>query len=270
MMKYFIEKFRQLLAGYNAIQRLGIYAVFSTSCSLCLLSYSPVGWFVIAMALSWILGQVVQRLPSHIPEKYIFKLLDIIDYVEDIIKRFITKSTTTVTKHKSVRATAALNNSLTDSRFCEDFFRAPENEARVCIQYIVRDFINSWYKEYISSENEPIEEAQEILEQLTIQTFDRLKKIDIIPFVKLVITRFQKHVSDYLQAQEHWKQQPYFRSKRSKNKPEFKKIKGLVPAFQVTSEVNFKHRHFVCASSHSVTYTVCTIHSINVNDFKQS
>ena len=258
MMKDFIENFRQLLAGYNAIQRLGIYVVFSTSCSLCLLSYTPVVWFVIAMTLSWIFVQVVQRLPYHIPEKYIFKFLDMIDYVEDIIKRFVTKSTTVVTKHKSVRATAASNNTLRDSRFCEDSFRAPENEARVCIQYIVRDFINSWYKEYISSENEPIEEAQEILEQLTIQTFDRLKKIDIIPFVKLVITRFQKHVSDYLQAQDHWKQQPYFRSKRSKNKPEFKKIKGLVHAFQVTLKVRLI-TDVVCVSSHSVIYTVCTI-----------
>ena len=220
-MEDFIKNISHLLSGYNVTQKLCIYVIFATTFSVCLSSLSPVICLFVTLILSWVLVQAVHRLPYHIPEKYIFKFLDTVDKIEIIVKKIIAKKSTPPTRLKST----SLGN--------RDIFGAPENEARICIHYIVRDFINSWYKEYISSENQPIEEAQEILEQLTIQMFDRLRTVNVIAFVKLVIVRFQKHVSDYIKAQEHWKQQPYLRNKRKGSPSEFKKIKSLVSSFKV-------------------------------------
>ena len=231
-----MRSIKQVLVQCTVTQRLGIYVIFSVICSLFLSSTNPPVWFAITLTISWILVQYIHRLTYHISERCIFRFLDVIDEVEYVVKRYILNYTE-VKKAKSI--SEVVSPSLTKGVENEEHlihgesFNTPENEARICLQFIVRDFINSWYKEYISTENQPMEEAQEILEQLTIQTFDRLKTVEIIPLVKLVITRFQKHIADYNHAQEYWKQQPYFRSKRNRDKPEFKRMDSLVQAFQV-------------------------------------
>ena len=230
------EAIKQALAQYTVTQRLGIYVIISVICALFLSSTNPVVWFFITFTVSWILVQYVYRLTYHIPEKYIFRLLDVIDEVVYLVKRYILKDHE-VKKAKSLSEVFS-PSPREDPDNLElhvhgELFNTPENEARICLQFVVRDFINSWYKEYISTENQPIEEAQELLEQLTIQTFDRLKNVDNIPFVKLVVAIFQKHIADYNHAQEYWKQQPYVRSKRNRDRPEFKRMESLVQAFKV-------------------------------------
>lgn len=233
-MERFARNLRRSSANFTTVQKLGICASTVALFSFFLSSFGPLVLFLVGLTGGWFLIESLSKLHCHIPEKYVFTLLEYIDEVEYVIKKFILQEAN-FKKSKPRSSTASTFLHLDNSQDLDNLsHRAPEHEAKICLQYIVRDFINSWYKEHISTENQPIEEAQEILEQITVQTIDRLRNVEALSLVKQVITRFHMHITDFQLAQEYWKQQPYFRSKRNREKPEFKKIKNLGVAFHVS------------------------------------
>ncbi len=222
-----IESVRRLLQDYNSVQRLCLCFVATVICSILSSSVSPVIWFLVAVAGSWTVTLSLNKLTFFIPERYVFSVFDFIDSIEYYVKRNLLHDKTV--KRSNLFKDAMLTNRPEDT---VDIRAPPEHEARTCVLYIVRDFIKSWYAEYISTENQPVEEAQEILEQLTLETCGRLKRVDVTALVNVVITRFQVHIADYSQAQEFLNQQPFFRSKRHTDKPQFRKVSSVTQVFK--------------------------------------
>ncbi len=207
----------------------------------------------------------VYKLSYHVNKFYIFKLLDLIDEVEFAIKKWLNldaKLPKKLIPDVSSDANTHSNDIETsedilvdDATQFKDAFDSPESEARLCVQYIVRDFINSWYKEFISDENQTIEEAQEMLEQLMLQAFEQTKSVDVMQLVQSFIGIFHDHVKNFQEAERYWKQQPYYKSKRQRDKPEFKKVRDVITAFRVgwlylLSIFSFNFVLFVLIQSH--------------------
>ncbi len=66
-----------------------------------------------------------------------------------------------------------------------------------------------------------------------LQAFEQTKSVDVMQLVQSFIGIFHEHVKNFQEAERYWKQQPYYKSKRQRDKPEFKKVRDVVSAFRV-------------------------------------
>ena len=105
----------------------------------------------------------------------------------------------------------------------------PEVELSRCMEYVFRDFVQSWYA-HISDEPEFLDEAELILGETSLLIVDRVQNIDIHNIVADYVNLIRKHIVDYQEATKHLHIQPNFRHKKDRTK-EFKKVKNVVESF---------------------------------------
>lgn len=158
--------------------------------------------------------------------------LDILKCITEFYARIrnpVTKSIQYISqRHRSEddKSSESLHPHSQNPHFIES---TPEVELNECLYFMRRDFLKSWYS-YVSDEETFEEEAEELIDQLTMRAMEYVKNVDVIDHLPEYILLIRQHVLDYQEAMNKLNTQPKVRYKRDRTK-EFKKLRNVEDAF---------------------------------------
>ena len=106
---------------------------------------------------------------------------------------------------------------------------SPENELKAMVQYIVRDFVQSWFCD-ISDNKLFVSDVHELLDKASLHSLERVSNINKFVVIQDFAKLFHLHLADVQRAQQVLRQQSKYRRKKDRSR-EFTKMKTLEEAF---------------------------------------
>ena len=198
---------------FNNVQKAVILGIISVFMAVVLGNVMVFTSFLISLVTTILLLKRAIRCRRHLQSQYILPVIDSIEAFYVAVYEFI---------YGHIPESIAAKKLIVSGDI--------ESEIKYYRQYIMRDFIESWYQ-YISNENECRAEIRDFLEEVTLSAVERMSYIDVHDFADKAIRVGQKHLKDYQTAKHEWEMQPFYKRKSGIHK-EFKKQKTLVHMFE--------------------------------------